>query len=255
MASFDIDSSMVLDTISTALEDAVSRVSEEQFINIANTIDEKMPGVIEILTYGMQEHWKNEAKNSGTGWGAKYSQAIKAKVTGDSGEIYVDDTMTDKTSGKSSIMFVNMVEQGMRSFSIKEGLLRSEKAKVSADGIKYMVVPFPVRTPARPEQGKSASHFGGREMTKEAYDIVKAGGRFTGKLKSGQNVTGLTQYSTRQHNSQFGTFICVSEKSSGWQHPGVAANPVFQNVVKEVNKRIQEVLGAFCRSVVEEFTK
>lgn len=255
MANFGIDENIIIETVANALEDASSFASEEQFNNIANAIEEKMPGIIDILTYGMQEDWKSKAKkDSGTGWGEKYARAIKAKVTGNIGEIWVDETMIDKSSGKPSIMFTNMVEMGMKSFSIKDGLLASEKAKISADGIRYIVVPFPVRAPAKKSQGKMASHFGGREMTKEAYDLIKSGKRFTGKLKSGQEVSGLTQYSTRQHHSQFGTFMCVSEKSKGWIHPGVAASPVFPSVLKEINIRIQEVLTSFCQAVVKEFT-
>lgn len=255
MAEFNIDAGMVLETIAQGLEDAAAQVSETQFIQIANTIEEKLPMVVEILTYGMQESWKEEARNSGTGWGPKYANAIKAKVTGNMGVVYVDESMIDKTSNKPNIFFVKMVEEGMRSFDIKTGLMASEKAKMSSDGIKYIVIPFPVRAPAKPDQGQPASHFGGREMTQEAYDLIKSGKRFSGKLKGGQEVSGLTQYRTRQFHEQFGMFIAVSEKSQGWIHPGVAPNPVYQNVLAEVNKQIQKVLSAFVQSVVREYTQ
>jgi hypothetical protein len=74
------------------------------------------------------------------------------------------------------------------------------------------------------------------------------------KLKSGVDVSGLTRYNTRQRHSQYGIFRRVSEKSTGWQHPGVAASPVFPSVLKEVDRRIQEVLAEFCKNIVKEYT-
>jgi len=252
---FNFDEEMIMSTIQSGLEEAGSQASESQMAQIANAIDESFPGVISILTAGIEEHWRNEAMNSGTGWGAKYAAAIKSKVTGDTGEVFLDESMTDKASGKLNMMYVKMVESGMKSFSIKEGLMNSEKAKVSSTGIKYIVIPFPVRTPPKKGQGKMTSKFGGREMTRDAYDLVKSGGKFSGKLKSGGDVTGLTRYVTRQHNVQYGSFICVTQNSKGWIHPGVPASPVFPSVLSEANKRAQEVISSFIKGVVREFTQ
>lgn len=254
MAIFNIDEDVILGAISESLDSIDYEISSEQATKIANAINDSFPGVIELLTYGMQEHWKQEARDTPTGWGQKYANAIKAKVTGNIGEIWVDENMIDKTSNKPSIFFARMVEEGMKSFSIKEGLLKSEKAKVSSDGIKYIVVPFPVATPRKENQGNMASKFSGREMTKEAHDIVKNGGKYTGKLKSGQEVSGLTRYVTQQRHEQYGMFLCVSEKSDGWIHPGVAPTPVFQGVLDEINKRTHDVISEFCKSIVKEFT-
>ena len=257
MATFNLNEDLILDAIVSALEEAGYQASDEQMAKIVDAIDESFPGVIQVLTYGMQEQWKAEAKNSGTGWGQKYANAIKAKVTGTVGEIYIDENMVDKSSHKPNMLFVKMVEEGMKSFSIKDALLASDKAKIGSDGIRYITIPFPIATPKTTES-KSASQFGGREMTKEMYNIVKNGGRLTsGNIKAGGkdlDVSGLTKYNTRQRHGQYGIFRRVSETSSGWQHPGVARSPVFPSVKQAVDARIQEVLAEYCKSIVREFT-
>ena len=96
-------------------------------------------------------------------------------------------------------------------------------------------------------------------MTREMHRIVKSGGKLspgtTLNIK-GKNIdiTGLSRYVTRQRHEQYGIFRVVSEKSQGWQHPGVAAEPVYPKVLAEVNKKIQEVLSAYCREIVKEYT-
>lgn len=256
---FNIDENMITEAVANALESAGSQASEEQFSKIAEAIENSFPGILATLVYGMQEHWKAEARNVSTGWGAKYASAIKAKIEGNKGEVYVDESLTDKISNKPIMMFVQMIEQGMKSFSIKDAVLASEKAKESADGVKYISIPFPIATPRRPGQGTMMSKFGGREMTREMHKFVKSGGKLdvgtTLKIKNREiDITGLTRYVTRQRHEQYGIFRTVSEKSQGWQHPGVAAEPVYEKVLAEVNKKIQEVVSEFCREIVKEYT-
>ena len=256
---FGLDENIILESITSALEEAAVNVSEAQFIKIAEAVDNAMPGVIEVLTSGMAEHWRETARNDGGGWGSKYARAIRTKVEGTTGEIFVDEDAKDKESGKPLSMFVSMVENGMKSFSIKEGLLKSEKAKTSAAGVKYMIVPFPISTPRKERQGAMTNKFGGREMTAEMHEIVKSGGRIkSGSIMAGNrniDVSGLTKYVTRQRHEGYGIFRVVSEKSTGWIHPGVGAQPVYPSVVQEVHRRVQEVLSAFCRELVQEYSK
>jgi hypothetical protein len=258
MTPFDIDPEMIIDSIAGALESAGSQASEEQFYNIVKAIDGSFPSVIETITYGMQEHWKSEARGVSTGWGAKYAAAIKADVKGNKGEIYIDDSAMDKTTNKSLMLYVEMIEKGVKSWSIKEAVLKSKKAKIGASGLKYISIPFPVSTPRRENQGTMQSKFGGREMTDAMHKIVKSGGR----LKSGSlnikgkdvDVSGLTRYVSRQRNEMYGIFRTVSEKSEGWIHPGKKAEPVYKKVLAEVNRRIHSVITEYCKEIVKEYT-
>jgi|WetSurMetagenome_2_1015567.scaffolds.fasta_scaffold62073_2 hypothetical protein len=255
----DIDPEMIIDSIAEALEAAGSDASEEQFFNIVKAIDGSFHDVIKTLTEGMAEHWRDEARRVSTGWGSKYAATIKTDIKDNKGIIYIDKSIKDKTSDKPAMLFVNMVEEGMKSWSIKDALLKSEKAKYTkANHIKYIVVPFPVSTPRRPDQGTMQSKFGGREMTDAMYKIVKNGG----KLKSGSvkvkgkdiNVSGLTKYVTPQRQTQYGIFRMVTKNSKGWMHPGVQKEPVYKKVLAEVNRRIHEVITEYCKEIVREYT-
>lgn len=255
---FNIDSEMVIQQISDALETAGDDTSEIQFMKICEAIEKGMPGVIAVLTNGMTEVWRDEAERAG-GWGSKYARAIKNRIKGNVGEIFIDEEMTDKQSNKPNFMFAMMMEKGVKSWSIKDALLASEKAKVSSDGIKYIVIPFPVAVPRKDHSMRNAAQFGNREMTQEMHDIVKGGGKLSNDATlnvQGKevNVGGLTQYNTRKYHSQYGFFRCVSEKSKGWQYPNVPPEPVYANVLQEVNKRIQEILSEFCKEIVKEYS-
>jgi len=251
---FGIDPETVISSVSDALENAGSRMSEEQFNKIVDTIEKGMPGVVSTIARSIASTWKDEALKSATGWGSKYAAAITYKVDGNTGEIFIDESMIDKASNRPNIMFAKMVEEGMKSFSIKDALLASEKAKTSSTGIKYMVVPFPVAVPQKQGQVRHASQFGGREMTEEIYKIVKSGGSYSGKLKGGQEVSGLTKYMTRQHHEGYGTFRCVTENSRGWVHPGKRETEVFPKVIQEIEKKIHEAISDFCQKIVKEYS-
>lgn len=253
---FNLDEDSVVQAMLSSLEDAGQRLSEDQFYKVVETIDEGLPGVIELITYGMADHWRSEAEYAG-GWGSKYAQAIKAEFNDGVGEVYLDESAIDKGSNKPYFMFAMMVEEGVKSWSIKDALLKSEKAKVGPSGIKYIIVPFPVATPRTEGQGKMATQFGKREMTQEIYKIVKSGRKVPSDttLATGENVSGLTKYVTAQRHEQYGIFRCVSEKSRGWQYPNVPPEPVYPSVLEEVNKKVSEVLTSFIGEIVREHSQ
>lgn len=254
MNTFNIDD-MIFESINNAMRQAEADLTEQQVHNIVNAIDGALPGLIQLLTQDTKEEWKQEAIESGTGWGEKYARAIMSKISNKEGSVYIDESVMDKT-GKKSMMFVQMIEKGVKSWSIKDALLASEKAKTGKDGIKYIVVPFPVAVPQQKGQGKQLSRFGGRTMSSEVHDLVKSGGRAPkGTLStSGQDISGLTRWTTEQRHEQYGIFRVVSQKSAGWQYPTIGATPVFPSIIDYVNKRIQEILNDFCVSVIKEFS-
>jgi hypothetical protein len=256
--NFDIDPSDALREITEALEEAGSQLSEDQFVKIANAIESGMPGVIQTIAQGTAQFWKSEASGKG-GWGEKYAQAVKYEVTGTKAEVFVDETLKDPSSNKSLMMFANMVENGVKSWSIKDALMQSDKVKTSSTGIKYIVIPFPVATPRKASAGKGRSQFGGREMTQEMYKIVKSGGKLgSGSVKAGArdvNISGLSRYKTQKLHGQYGIFRMVSEKSQGWIHPGKSSDPVYPEVLEFVNKQINEMLSAYCKAIVQEYSK
>lgn len=249
---FDIDSDSILASIAGAMENAEADLSEEMVERIISQIDSAMPGIIELIIQDAEEHWKESAIGSGTGWGQKYANAIKSKVSDTEGSIFLDESVMDST-GKPAIMFAKMVENGVKSWSIKEALLKSDKAKISKDGVRYIIIPFPVHTPQKKSAGKMSSNFGGRSMSSDVYNIVKSGGKAPAGTKStsGKDISGLSKWETQKFHGGYGIFRVVSEKSSGWIYPGVSARPVFSSVVDYVEKRIAEIVNALCESIIK----
>jgi hypothetical protein len=257
---FDIDSEMVIDTLGEILEGIDADISEVQFMKICEAIDNEMPGVIAVLTQGMAEQWKSDAVSAG-GWGVKYAPAIQYKIDGNTGEVYLDEDIIDKGSHKPNILFAMMMEKGVKSFSIKEALLASEKAKVSAAGIKYIIIPFPVHSPRKDKSVHMDNKFGKREMSQEVYRIVKSGGKIASgtMFKVGTenvNIGGLTQYNTRQYHSQYGFFRCVSnDGKDNWRYPTIGATPIYPKVLDQVNAQIHDVMTSFCEALVREYSE
>jgi hypothetical protein len=248
--NFDIDD--MIDSVTAAFEDAGQNMAEEQVAKIVDAIDKGMPGILGLFIKGMAEYWQNEALGAG-GWGSKYAGAVKYTIDKDSGEAYLDEDILDKGSKKPNFMFAMMMEEGVKAWSIKKALLNSSKAKFR-NGIKYIIVPFPVASPRKETTIKGTSQFQGREMTDAIHDIAKGGGIASGKLKSGQEVSGLTKYVTKQHHEQYGTFRIVTEKSKGWEYPNVPPEPVFPSVLNEANRRINEIITEFLKAIVKEYS-
>ncbi len=246
--------SAALESISSAISMAED-ASQEKFADLGEKIHSAIPALIELMVNETEDYWISKAASIG-GWGEKYAKAIKSDFSGETGEVFLDESALDKTSNRPLFMFAMMVEEGVKSWSIKDALLKSDKAKIGKDGIKYIIVPFPVATPKKKGTGKSLSSFGGREMSKEMHDILKSGGKVSsGSLQSGQrkiSALGLTQYNTQKYHSQYGLFRRVYEKSKGWQYPNKSPQPVFQSVKQYVDKRMAEVMAEFCKAVVRE---
>ena len=262
MAIFNIDSNAVFDSIQAALDAKGIEMTFDMVQKIYRTLDNSLPSLTGGLLEETYEEWREEAVGA-KGWGTKYVQAIRMKQEDDGGSVFLDEGIMDKGSNKPAFMFAMMVERGVKSWSIKDALLASEKAKVGPAGIKYIIVPFPVATPSAGKGGaKLASKFGGRKMPQDMHSLVKKGESVpegstitvTNTLRSFEvDVSGLTRYSTRKLHSQYGIFRCVSQKSTGWQYPDVPAEPIFPSVVQYVDKRIREELQKYCEEIVKEF--
>jgi hypothetical protein len=252
---FNIDTENIVNAIGGALDAAGSGLTEQMMEDIVNQIDNAMPGIIDLIIQDAEEHWKESAAGSGTGWGQKYANAIKSKISDAEGEVYVDETVMDK-SGKPASMFAKMIEEGVKSWSIKDALLKSEKAKMSKDGVKYIIIPFPVAAPRKKGQGKQLSSFGGRTMTSDVYSIVKNGGKApAGTMStSGKDISGLSKWESQKYHGGYGIFRVVSEKSQGWIHPGAGARPIFGSVNEYVQRRIGEIVSELCASIVKMYS-
>ena len=258
---FDIDVDTVLDSIISVIDREGMEFTQEQMNNLVRIIDNALPGLLNNMIIDTKNEWTQQALEA-KGWGTKYIQAIKLKFEKDGGSVYLDPNIMDKSSNRPFFMFALMMENGVKSWSIKDALLASKKAHTGKDGVKYITIPFPVHTPGK--DGKMASKFGGRKMTTDMHALVKAGEKVPegttinvkNTIRSFEvDITGLTRYNTRQFHSQYGIFRRVSSRSEGWQYPDIPAQPIFPSVVDYVHRRITEDITAFCQEVVREFSE
>jgi hypothetical protein len=208
-----------------------------------------------LMSYAAQRLWQAEAAGTGSGWGLKYAQAIKVVPikgrVGGVGKVYADEKAVDARSGQPLGLFVNIVEDGIKSWSIRNALLASPKAKRTRDGYRIIHVPFRMRVPGKQKPSLSFSGV----QTGEIYNIVRGG---TVKLEGGQYglMAGLSKFGKPGH-SQYLTFRTVSDKTpdNSWNYPDTPATPVYEKVRKKVDDMIDQTISAYVAAYVEETRK
>ncbi len=185
------------------------------------------------------------------GWKDRYRESIKMEDGGD----YA--SMTIFTESK----FASFVEDGIKSFDMKEGLLSGPKARMGKDGTPYTIVPFRHSTPGAK----------GRPMPKEVYDLAKGldasvvtgtgkifntvrgdkmraktykwGQRLDHQNKRYKGMTRMEQQVKGGSQSQYFTFRVVSAKAVGkWIYPDVPAVKVFGPMSDKVRPQINEIM-------------
>ncbi len=239
--------------------DVLSGPLGAKVVELMAMLNENVPkqaqGLLNTITDKAYELWYEEARSVPTGWGEKYAQAITVEPAGPNGgfaKIYVDDGKTDPRTGKPAFLFVNLVEDGMKSFSIKEGLMKSDRVRTMTrkrDGksIKFIIVPFRHRTP---KKGQAPASGFADVMPDDVYKIAKSGTVVRGE-KYGK-LSGLKRYDNEGGgHGQFLTFRMVTEESKGWQHPGKGATPVFDKVLEHVERMIAKTLQAYAEAMLK----
>lgn len=199
--------------------------------------------LVNNVAAAVQSLWASTAEEEGGGWGRRYAQTLRfepMKSSGDSGtaRVYADES-------DPNFMFVNFVEEGVQSWSIKDALLKGKSARTSAKtGMVYVVVPFRFRTPGSQQ---ASSKFAG-VMPQGVYERVLAGepitADFAEKAGGTKHMAGLKRYTEGQHSS-FMTFRVVTERSEGWQYPQKPARPVYEKVLAQVGPAIEASLRSF----------
>lgn len=161
----------------------------------------------------------------------------------------------------------SVVEDGIKAFDMKPGLLSSPKAKTNKDGGKYITVPYrhgtpgTVGMPAMPLNIYNQMNKLGFSRRNNALKAFFTGRKYTwnGRLKeesqgqrshfgshqgagytwkSGQ-FDGMVRMGKRGH-TQYLTFRRVSENSDprSWQHPGVKPRPIREAVVENTKDEV-----------------
>lgn len=192
-------------------------------------------GFLEYLQEISLSIWANTAIEENKSWGPMYASALRKSKSGDVARVYVDES-------DSRYKFVEMMEEGVKPWSIRDALLNSKKVRYSKTGARYIAVPFRWKTPTQQGGEKPLSSFAGN-IPRDVYQIVKAGGRLGGGWG---NLSGLKRYGSEKH-SQYMTFRMVSDNTptSKWQHPGKRATPVYDKVypmiIDKVNQSLEDM--------------
>jgi len=210
------------------------------------------------ILYAIQSKWASLAIDEAGGWGRRYAGTLMVdpiQEEGGEGAVYADQSSPD-------YMFVLMVENGVKSWSIKEALLASEKVrrkKTGPDiGRAYIIVPFRWRTPQATTGNKAqaTSTFAG-VMPKDAHEAALRGEAITPAMAEkleNVNLAGLKRVSDTPH-AQYFTFRMVTEDSKGWQYPAIPGVPVFEIVKGMVEDAISKGIANYIEKFAEELKR
>jgi len=223
----------------------VLEASQELFptavVDIANLLIDKS------YEYGRNEAILRPQRKDGSPslWGERYANTLKVEtMTGKGGtaRVYVDESHPD-------YLFVEMVENGVNTWSIKEALLAGKAARRNKAlyGTAFVRVPFRYHTPTKQ---RVSSTFAGvmpldvYEAAKKDVSLGKEYGQFAGLKKYGEGV-----------HSQYFTFRTVSANSKGWIFPNKPATPVFSDVEKRVERMIEKAMVDLIKGVEKDLKK
>lgn len=165
----------------------------------------------------------------------------------------------------------NLIEDGIKPYNQKDGLLASSKAKVGKNGSRYIIVPFRHGTPgtvamqSMPQHVYAAAKTLGYSRKNNFLTALVTGRKYTwgGRLQNtsegqrshiaphpGKGYTWKTGlYSGmvkagKSNHSQYMTFRRVSTNSdpASWQFPGVKPRPIREAVIENTREEILQLV-------------
>lgn len=221
----------------------------EKLINLLGS--NYFPGLqnaIKVSANMIQKEWINEIEKSKTkeGWKKEYIRSI---------EVNFEDDMTAEVFADENNKFVKFVEDGIRRFDMKPGLINGPKSRMGKRG-RYNIVFFRKGVPGTQHMQtmsqstyKKVDKLSKQDIVKR-YNVMGMGDKVQLKTKTvkarKRNKTskgpgGLQKMGSRGHSS-FGTFRVVSQNSTGWIYPGVAGTKVYSIVGRSVKSKVKKIL-------------
>lgn len=246
---------------------------------------------VDGFTAGTQEAFEKAVAGIAKGAQNEWIRLAQERL-GTSREIYIGglrqaESFSVKGSMSNPIFEIQLVGQmpnnfefGMASFdmkSVRPGWLGGSKAKTSADGSKYVVIPFRHSTGSSPQMAytgkakaidpdlkkqlrKAVKDYGLDKMTRAASGQVVPGvtaripnkapvhSYLRGMVRTQQPTAGVTKTGLQRGSSTLTTFRVMSEKSKpdSWIHPGLDA----VNILPEVERWIDGQLGNIIETIL-----
>lgn len=230
----------------------------EQLRKIKDTvvaIDKGVKRFAEVLPVLTKQHIATTAKRKLNSSADNYIDAISSEMKN-----YVLVVEIDRDN-----WLANAVESGADPFSIKEGLLRSSKAKVSKEGYRYMSVPMgkdPKREKMGTDKGQAIQNQIREIMLKPKFGNLMYRQNDDGSIWEYQNIVSEDLggfYRTRLYQNQtevskknpkwgYVMFRTASENpksESKWDHPGIQASNILRDTETWLHQAVPTLLENF----------
>lgn len=226
--------------------DVFENVDDEVVNKIMNIMQDIFPKIVESRSNEIASEillfWGESAVDASS-WGERYASTLSIKsMKGGKGsaKVYVD-------KAHPNYMFVKMMEEGVKSWSIKDALLKGKAAQRNflKYGTVFVRIPFRYRVSGTT---KPSSMFAG-VMPEAIYKMAKSGENIGDQFG---RMAGLKRYSKGPVHGQYFTFRTVSEKSDGWEHPGKMQTPVFKKVLQKVGSMIEKSMVKWVKTFEKE---
>jgi hypothetical protein len=241
----------------------------EQLQRVVTGLERGITAAMEVMPILIRQEISTRAQNNLDSTYQEYMNAVTAGYEG--------TTLVVELDPKSKL--ANMLELGADAFSMKEGHLKSQKAKTSAQGFKYMSIPIPQNKTgrnAKTESGQAIQAKIRAALERPSFGAPKLSVRPDGTLSSSEklltddpDVKGLyrvRKYGTpdayktgaRPLSSQFVLFRTISNNPAAkgqWQHPGFRPLNIFQDVEAWSRSTLPDILSDIIDKAVQEMLK
>lgn len=218
------------------------------YTRLKEDIPDRIVNSLNAIVDNVYKFWVMEAQGNSP-FGERYAQLIDRtylKNVNDKGTIFIEDEKN---------LFYQLMENGAKSWSIKDALLKGKVAKrnLSEYGTLFVTVPMRARTPVSKGSGKVTSSFT-NELPQDIYNALKSKQALTNeqKVQAGNlNLANVKAIPTVFKDNNYVNFITVSEKSTGWKHPGFKATPIFPKVEAHVKDAMKILLDTYVKAYSE----
>jgi hypothetical protein len=163
-------------------------------------------------------------------------------------------------ANKGSYNYMEVIVNGRQSYSIKDALLRSSRAKYSKQIGRYIVVPMTRNddgskiSPKNNDIGAIMRHTG---QTTDAGGQPRKGYRVLSANGQGEAV-GMQQGPIKGGGMQhsYMKFVVVSQNSDGWIYPAIPANPIPEKLQSQTDKMLKSSeFKKMVKADVKDFVK
>ena len=172
----------------------------------------------------------------------------------------------------------NAVESGISGFNMKEGHLKSPKAKISKAGYRYMVIPIGKTKDGSGGNTQKSQDFQAtvnQALSNNKFGLKRLKAMVGGKIMETQQVlsddvglSGFYRYRTFENAESYHSgkkpqwqhvlFRVMSENpasKSAWDHPGIQPVHIMRDTEKFLMQNMSQMLDGFLESEIEKMIK